>query len=102
MIIFRPSDLLLIIILFQQDAFNRSKKESDGVTFVPMKQNIKKVFTDEQEDHLRTYAVKIAKMFYGLSRTQFKRLAYRYVDDSVIVGLGLDIFLKFKMFKQLL
>ena len=93
---------MLIIILFQQDAFNRSKKESDGVTFVPMKHNTKKVFTDAQEDHLTTYAVKVAKMFYGLSRTQFKRLAYRYVVDSVIVGLGLDIFLKFKMFKQLL
>ena len=55
----------------------RSKKESDGVTFVPMKQNVKKIFTEAQEEHLAKYAIKIAKMFYGLSRYQFKRLAYR-------------------------
>ena len=85
------SYLLLIIILFQQDALNRSRKESDGVTFIPMKQNVKKIFTEAQEEHLANYTVKLAKMFYGLSRTQFKRLAYRYVDDSDTVKIPQSI-----------
>ena len=46
-----------------------SKKESDGVTFVPMKQNVKKIFTEAQEEHLAKYAIKIAKMFCGQGRT---------------------------------
>ena len=33
-----------VFILFQ-DAFTRSRKESDGNTFVPMKPNSQKVFT---------------------------------------------------------
>ena len=69
--------LLLLIILFQQDAFTRSRQESDGSTFVPLKQNVKKIFTQAQEEYLAKYLVKIAKMFYGLSRLQTRRLAYR-------------------------
>lgn len=61
-----------------QDAFNRSNKLSDGKTFVPLKPNAHKVFSVKQEDHLSTYAIKIAKMFYGLPINDFRRLAYDY------------------------
>lgn len=70
--------LWLIITLFQQDAFSRSKKESEGITFVPLKLNAKKVLTPEQEECLVTYATKVAKMFYGLPRKEFRSLAYMY------------------------
>ena len=48
------------------------------MTFIPMKQNVKKVFTEQQEEHLMVYAIKIAKMFYGLHMTDFRKLAYTY------------------------
>ena len=76
---------MLIIFFFQQDAFTRSKRESDGVTFVTIKKNVNKIFTEVQEEHLAKYAIKIAKMFYGLSRYQFKRLAYRYVKSFYLL-----------------
>ena len=69
--------MLLKIIVFQQDAFSRSKRESDGVTYVPIKDNSKRVLTDAQEEHVAKYAIKIAKMFHGLTRVQLKKLAYR-------------------------
>ena len=43
-----------------------------------MKQNVKKVFTEAQEEKLVTYAIQVAKMFYGLPRTEFRRLAYDF------------------------
>ena len=61
-----------------QDAFTCSKKQSDGKTFVPLKPNSQKVFTQEQEDSLSQYARKIAKMFYGLPVNAFRSLAYEY------------------------
>ncbi|KAG0720424.1 hypothetical protein GWK47_048528 [Chionoecetes opilio] len=63
---------------FARDAFNRSRKRSDGNTFVPLKVNAHRVFTDDEETILATYTMKIAKMFYGLPRTEFRKLAYRY------------------------
>lgn len=61
-----------------QDAFKRSKKFSDGKTFVPIQQNSQRVFSLEQEDHISAYAIKIAKMFYGLPTTEFRRMVYTY------------------------
>lgn len=46
--------------------------------FAPLKQNAHKVFTEAQEAKLSTYAVNIAKMFYGLPAKEFKWLAYKY------------------------
>lgn len=43
-----------------------------------MKLNVKKVLTEQQENKLVEYAIKIAKMFYGLPRNEFRRLAYDY------------------------
>ena len=51
---------------------------SDGKTFVPLKANSQKVFTQQQEDSLSDYARKIAKMFYGLPVNAFRNLAYEY------------------------
>ena len=60
-------------VLFQ-DAFNRSKKMSDGKTFVALQININRVFTDEQEKHIEEYAIKIARMLYGLPVPEFRKL----------------------------
>ena len=45
---------------------------------MPLKANAQKVFTDAQETHLSTYAMKMAKMFYGLPIKEFRRIAYEY------------------------
>ena len=73
-----PLSLVANTLFFLQDAFTRSRKHSDGQTFVEMKQNVKKVFTSAQEQKLVDYAIQIAKMFYGLPRNDFRRLAFNY------------------------
>ncbi|XP_068227605.1 uncharacterized protein [Palaemon carinicauda] len=65
-------------VMTLQDAFNRSKKFSDGKTFVPIQQNSQRVFSLEQEDHLSAYAIKIVKRLYGLPTTEFRRMVYTY------------------------
>ena len=70
----------LPLFCFFQDAFTRSAKESDGRTFVPKHQNVKKVFTAEQEDHIETYAIKIARMFYGLRTRAFRTMVLKYAE----------------------
>ena len=74
-----PTLFLTLFCLFQ-DAFTRSVKESDGRTFVPKHQNVKKVFTKEQEDHIEEYAIKIAKMFYGLRTKDFRTMVLKYAE----------------------
>ena len=66
-------------VLFQ-DAFTRAKKANDGTQFVPMQQNVKRVFSDEQEQLIEDYAIKIAKMFYGLSIPDFRKLVFKYAE----------------------
>ena len=39
---------------------------------------MKKVFTSVQEQELVDYAIQISKMFYGLPRNDFRRLAFNY------------------------
>ncbi|KAG0718370.1 hypothetical protein GWK47_052546 [Chionoecetes opilio] len=63
-----------------KDAFTRSLKESDGRTFVPKHQNIKKVFTDAQEHFIEEYSIKISRMFYGLSTRAFRRMVLKYAE----------------------
>ncbi|XP_068205548.1 uncharacterized protein [Palaemon carinicauda] len=62
------------------DAFTRSKAESDGKTFVPKHQNVKKVFTDAQETLIEEYSIKIARMFYGLPTRAFRRMILKYAE----------------------
>ena len=66
-------------ILFQ-DAFNRSKRLSDGSTFVPIGENYKRVFTAEQENAIEEYAIKIARMFYGLHTREFRKVVLKYAE----------------------
>ena len=66
------------MIIYFQDAFTHSRKISNGQTFVPLKQNAQKVFTEVQERHLSFYAIKMAKMFYGLPIKEFRRITYEY------------------------
>ena len=61
-----------------QDAFKRSKELGDGRTYVPTKLNAKRVLSPQQEDHIAAYAIRIAKMFYGLPVPDFRRLVYQY------------------------
>ena len=56
----------------------RSKRFSNGKTFVPLRLNSQKVFTQDQEDSISAYAIKIAKMFYGLPVNGFRSLIYSY------------------------
>ena len=70
--------MLPTLPFFFQDAFTRSKKESDGQTFVPKHQNVRKVFTAEQEDLIETYAIQVARMFYGLKTTAFRKMVLKY------------------------
>ncbi|KAK4298491.1 hypothetical protein Pmani_029166 [Petrolisthes manimaculis] len=48
------------------DAFNRSKKEANGVTYVPVPGKVNMVFTPEQEGLIVKYTIQAAQMFYGL------------------------------------
>ena len=61
-----------------QDAFKRSRKQSDGQTFVPLGLHTNRVFTVEQEDLIAHYTIKIARMFYGLPTTEFRKMVYSY------------------------
>ena len=45
---------------------------------MPLQQNSQRVFSLQQEDHISAYAIKIAKMFYGLPTTEFRRMVYSY------------------------
>ena len=63
-----------------QDAFTRSKKFSDGRTFVSGQLNHNRVFTDAQEAHIVDYTIKIAKMFYGLPIKEFCKMALAYAE----------------------
>ena len=71
--------MLQCYVLFQ-DAFTRSKKDSDGKTFVAMQQNSKRVFSDAQELLIEEYAIKIAQMFYGLTTVSFRKLVLKYAE----------------------
>ena len=61
-----------------QDAFVRSRNQADGRTWVPPEGNPAKVFSAEQEKNIVDYAVKIAKMLYGLTIKEVCQLAYKY------------------------
>ncbi|XP_045110895.1 uncharacterized protein LOC123504448 [Portunus trituberculatus] len=60
-----------------QDAVSRSRKLSDGKTFVPLHGSPHKVFTKEQETQLCDYAIKIAKKTQ-LPAKKLRKLAYQY------------------------
>lgn len=45
-----------------------------------MQQNVKKVFTKEQEEMIEKYTIKIAKMFYGLPTVAFRRMVFKYAE----------------------
>ena len=51
---------------------------SDGQTYVPIKHHPNRVFTPQQEEHIADYAIKVARMFYGLSIREFRRMVYVY------------------------
>ena len=51
---------------------------SDGQTYVPIKHHPSRVFTPQQEEHIADYAIKVARMFYGLSIREFRRMVYVY------------------------
>ena len=61
-----------------QDAFTRSKKLSDGVTYVPVQPHSSRVFTPQQELHIAKYSIQAAKMFYGLPMEEVRKMVYRY------------------------
>ena len=63
---------------FPQDAFNRSKKLSDGKTFVKIACKVNRVFSPEQELRIVEYAIQAARMFYGLPMKEFRKMAYEY------------------------
>ena len=72
--------MCLSFVILLQDAFTRSKKLSDGKTYVSGQVNAHRVFTDEQEKSICEYAIRIAKMFYGLTILEFCKLAYSYAE----------------------
>ncbi|KAK4312454.1 hypothetical protein Pmani_016140 [Petrolisthes manimaculis] len=59
-------------------AFNRSKKFSDGSTYVPVPGHTNRVFTPKQETHIVDYTIHAAKMFYGLPMNEVRRMVYQY------------------------
>ncbi|XP_064111430.1 uncharacterized protein LOC135218917 [Macrobrachium nipponense] len=65
-------------VMTLQDAVSRSRKLSDGKTFVPLHGSPHKVFTEGEETKLCEYAIKIAKMFHGLPVKELRKLAYEY------------------------
>ncbi|XP_076049622.1 uncharacterized protein LOC143030355 [Oratosquilla oratoria] len=60
------------------DAFNRSKKLSDGITYVPLQPHGNRVFTPQQELHIVEYTLHAARIFYGLSMNEVRRMVYQY------------------------
>ena len=67
------------LFLFQ-DAFNRSKRGSDGSTYVAVPERYNRVFTDEQEAEIEEYTIKIARMFYGLPTREFRRVVFDFAE----------------------
>lgn len=65
-------------VMTLQDAFTRSKAKSDGHTFVIPQENFNKIFNKNQEEMLCKYAIHVARLFYGMTRKEFRRLAYEY------------------------
>lgn len=61
-----------------QDAFSRSKRLADGVTYVPVQSHSNRVFTTQQEVHIVKYVIQVAKMFYGLPKNEVRRMVYQY------------------------
>ena len=57
-----------------QDAFNRSKALSDGVTYVPPHPPRSRIFNPAEEQHMVEYTISVAKMFYGLPKDTFRKL----------------------------
>ena len=47
---------------------------------MPKHQNVKKVFTEEQEKCIMEYAIKIARMFYGLPTQAFRKMVLKYAE----------------------
>ena len=65
-------------VMTLQDAFTRSKAKSDGHTFLMPQENFNKVFNKNEEAMLCQYAIQVARLFYGMTRKEFRRLAYDY------------------------
>ena len=68
------------VFLLLQDAFNRSKRLSDGMTYVPVQPHSSRVFTPEQELHIEKYAILVARMFYGLPKNEMRTMVYNYAE----------------------
>ena len=47
---------------------------------MPKHHNVKKVFTAAQEDAIEEYAIKIARMFYGLPTQAFRKMVLKYAE----------------------
>lgn len=70
---------LIIMIIFSLfvgciESFKEESRWCDICTFTA---NLK-VFTSYQEQELEKHVVKLAKLFYGLSRTSLRKVAYEY------------------------
>lgn len=53
--------------------------------FYEAHQDVKKVFTQQQEDELASYLVESANIHYGLSTTQVRRLAFDYAEANKLI-----------------
>ena len=47
---------------------------------MPKHQNVRKVCTAAQEESIKEYAIKIARMFYGLPTKAFRRMVLKYAE----------------------
>lgn len=54
-------------------------KEKENVDVVYQPQNaVKRVFTDDEEEHLVAYCLKASKLHYGICKEEFLKLAFEY------------------------
>lgn len=51
----------------------------------PAKLGRNSVFTPQKEKEMSEHLVKLANMFYGLTRHQFCRLAYKFAENQIII-----------------
>lgn len=57
----------------------KKHKEAENVEFIYQPHNdVKRVFTDQEEEQLVNYCLKASKFHYGISKEEFLKLAYGY------------------------
>lgn len=63
--------------------YAKMHKETENAEFVYKPHNdVKRIFTDQEEEQLVDYCLKASKFHYGISKEEFLKMAYEYAVVS--------------------